>query len=66
MLGDAHFGPTPFRIDPNALEVIAASLRQRQVMAQRNILCARFLDNILVCVWGGVENMGIVADFLTR
>jgi hypothetical protein len=31
MLGDAHFGPAPFRIDASALEVIAASLRMREV-----------------------------------
>ena len=31
MLGDAHFGPAPFRIDARALEVIAASLRMREV-----------------------------------
>jgi hypothetical protein len=48
MLGDAHFGPTPFRIDPNALEVVAASLRQRQVMgAELYMLCERWMDVVL-------------------
>ncbi len=41
MLGDAHFGPAPFRIDARALEVIAASLRMREVC-------------VSACVRGGI------------